>query len=617
MLPTNDTNITQYKDPNYENLERMKDIIQLILKDKKIPTLTTSQKDAYYKELKLRSLKDGGAEMLLKHNIINQAQYMQITENRIKIAQQEKQEELNDRIREARNSDYTKQITSERAQLRNERRQQRLQRDLDMPMTIYQKPEPRIRIPKHVLPEKTKKPFYPKDMVNRAYNKMARQQKMEIVQYVPKGLEVQNVPQIPDNPPFNPLTIIKNTINAATGIVQPLMEGISKVTNIPQLSTVGGAMEYGITKLVNYLNPIPMEIEHKVVNKPPLPQNFQQLKTYNNIEPITQQDVINRGQIKNKGVQPMQIEPPKQQQMEIINQLPQNLEINNATEYSSSFTIPQTEMPYGRKKKYTKRFSKFRKNRINRGRTKRSNRKRNYDYQIKIELEAQVSVTSSGLTWSSNYNDNHIGVELTQLYIDGTTMPEIIRFAPIFSEYSIRKVKYHYRPNIISRSEVTTLANPNNNNQLETTVGGFRSGFMLVDSKKLNPKFINTQTYQDIAKSKTCKLYSLDNRFSFSEKPCLITGSFNIQGFEMNQPVPTNQDYDTTASFKKKKCPWMKFDAIGNLSEYNNFYLGQYTTIQSMNISTSGETVVPKSPNFVLGYLTKTVYVRFRNDKLN
>ena len=98
---------------------------------------------------------------------------------------------------------------------------------------------------------------------------------------------------------------------------------------------------------------------------------------------------------------------------------------------------------------------------------------------------------------------------------------------------------------------------------------------MLVDSKKLNPKFTTTQTYQDIAKSKTCKLYSLDNRFTFSEKPCLITGSFNIQGFEMNQPVATNQDYDTTASFKKKKCPWMKFDATGNLSDFNNFYLGQ------------------------------------------
>ena len=64
-----------------------------------------------------------------------------------------------------------------------------------------------------------------------------------------KGLEVQNVPQIPDTPPFNPLTIIKNSINVATGIVQPLMEGISKITDIPQLSTVGGAMEYGITKL--------------------------------------------------------------------------------------------------------------------------------------------------------------------------------------------------------------------------------------------------------------------------------------------------------------------------------------------------------------------------------
>ena len=108
MLPTNDTNITQYKDPNYENLERMKDIIQLILKDKKIPTLTKSQRDAYYKELKLRSLKDGGAEMLLKHGVINEKQYMQITENRIKIQSEEKQQELQQRIKDARESNYTK-----------------------------------------------------------------------------------------------------------------------------------------------------------------------------------------------------------------------------------------------------------------------------------------------------------------------------------------------------------------------------------------------------------------------------------------------------------------------------------------------------------------------------
>ena len=137
-----------------------------------------------------------------------------------------------------------------------------------------------------------------------------------------------------------------------------------------------------------------MEIEHKVVNKPPLPQNFQQLKTYNNIAPVTQQDIINRGKIKNKGVQPMQIEPPHQPNMEIVNQLPQNLQIKKATKYSSSFTVPQTEMPYGKKRKFTRRFSKFRKNRINRGRNKRSNRKRNYDYQIKIELEEPIKVTS-------------------------------------------------------------------------------------------------------------------------------------------------------------------------------------------------------------------------------
>ena len=176
---------------------------------------------------------------------------------------------------------------------------------------------PRIIIPKHILPEKTKKPFYPQDMINGAYNKMAKQQKMEIVpytkpqepmevvQYVPQGLEVQNVPQIPDNPPFNPLTIIKNSINAVTGVVQPIMEGISTVTNIPQLSTVGGAMEYGITKLVDYINPIPMEIENKVVNRPqityPTPKEVQYYMNPPNQKPI---------QVKN--VQPIQIEAPQQ-----------------------------------------------------------------------------------------------------------------------------------------------------------------------------------------------------------------------------------------------------------------------------------------------------------------
>ena len=159
MLPTNDTNITQYKDPNYENLERMKDIIQLILKDKKIPTLTKSQRDAYYKELKLRSLKDGGAEMLLKHGVINEKQYMQITENRIKIQSEEKQQELQQRIKEARESDYTKSVFTERSQLRNQLREKRLQRDQALEMTVYTKPEPRIIIPKHILPEKTKKPL--------------------------------------------------------------------------------------------------------------------------------------------------------------------------------------------------------------------------------------------------------------------------------------------------------------------------------------------------------------------------------------------------------------------------------------------------------------------------
>ena len=57
-----------------------------------------------------------------------------------------------------------------------------------------------------------------------------------------------------------------------------------------------------------------------------------------------------------------------------------------------------------------------------------------------------MQVTSSGLMWTTKYDSNHLDHELTKLYINGTAMPEINRFAPIFSEYSIRKVKYHYRP---------------------------------------------------------------------------------------------------------------------------------------------------------------------------
>ena len=244
-------------------------------------------------------------------------------------------------------------------------------------------------------------------------------------------------------------------------------------------------------------------------------------------------------------------------------------------------------------RKFTKRFSKFRKNRINRGRNKRSNRKRNYDYQIKIELEEPIKVTSSGLTWDTYYNPNHINNMLTRIYINAQNITEITRFRTIFSDYSIRKVKYHYRPNIISKSEVTTLVNPNNNNEIETTVGGFRSGFMLVDSKKLNPNFKETQTYQDIAKSKTCKLYSLDHPFSFSEKPCLITANFNVSGFRADNPtvpVTSAQNYDTTETFRKKKCPWMSFDRA-TTENVENFYLGQYTTVQSMNLSTKGGVV--------------------------
>ena len=41
-------------------------------------------------------------------------------------------------------------------------------------------------------------------------------------------------------------------------------------------------------------------------------------------------------------------------------------------------------------------------------------------------------------------------------------------------------------------------------------------GFELINNvvQKLNPNFKETQTYQDIAKNKTCKLYSLDHRLS-------------------------------------------------------------------------------------------------------
>ena len=59
-------------------------------------------------------------------------------------------------------------------------------------------------------------------------------------------------------------------------------------------------------------------------------------------------------------------------------------------------------------------------------------------------------------------------------------------------------------------------------------------------------------------------------------------------------PVTSAQNYDTTETFRKKKCPWMSFDRA-TTENVENFYLGQYTTVQSMNLSTKGETVVQQN----------------------
>ena len=184
MLPTNDTSITQYKDPTLENTMRMREILLAIKYGRRNKTLSSSQEDAYIKELQGRMLKDGGAEALLKHGVITETTYMKILERRANMIKLQRQQELEAQNLKAKQSDYTKSVFTERSQMRNQLREKRLERDRALELTVYTKPpEPKIRISK--LPKNSKKPFYPQDMVSRAYNKMEKQQKMEIVQYTP------------------------------------------------------------------------------------------------------------------------------------------------------------------------------------------------------------------------------------------------------------------------------------------------------------------------------------------------------------------------------------------------------------------------------------------------
>ena len=119
MLPTNDTSITQYKDPTLENTMRMREILLAIKYGRKNKTLSSSQEDAYIKELQGRMLKDGGAEALLKHGVITETTYMKILERRAAMIKLQRQQELEAQNLKAKQSDYTKSVFTERSQMRN------------------------------------------------------------------------------------------------------------------------------------------------------------------------------------------------------------------------------------------------------------------------------------------------------------------------------------------------------------------------------------------------------------------------------------------------------------------------------------------------------------------
>ena len=123
MLPFDNTKLEPYTDPTLENTMRMREILLAIKYGRRNKTLSSSQEDAYIKELQGRMLKDGGAEALLKHNVITEATYMKILERRAAMIKLQRQQELEAQNLKAKQSDYTKSVFTERSQMRNQLRE--------------------------------------------------------------------------------------------------------------------------------------------------------------------------------------------------------------------------------------------------------------------------------------------------------------------------------------------------------------------------------------------------------------------------------------------------------------------------------------------------------------
>ena len=229
----------------------------------------------------------------------------------------------------------------------------------------------------------------------------------------------------------------------------------------------------------------------------------------------------------------IQEEPPVQEpaQQQIIQQVPQELVLQSNNGHTGSFSTPQDIMPYGKKPRYpkkyrrrTKRYSripKFRKNKFHRTRTKRPNRKRSYDYQISFQKEEKLPVYSTGLLWSTINDGSAVDNKFTRLSESPEKYPEINRFNTAFIQFSVRKIKYHYTPNIVSKSDVYNYNIPDGNGgfNIMTDMKGFKSGFMVVDNRKLVDKSELTKSVLDIAKQKTSSVFSLDQPFDFSVRP--------------------------------------------------------------------------------------------------
>ena len=334
-------------------------------------------------------------------------------------------------------------------------------------------------------------------------------------QLPPPGIEVQNqIQDIDDRPPIiraiEPTNVIRKLIDVVSTPFQPVMDIVSYLTGNQNLSTVGTMVTSSIKSAVDIINQPPPTVAAKI--KPPQTETVK----------ITKAATIVKTPIKmNKQPtqQAMNIEPDNVQQF-----VPPELQLKMIQNSQSSVLSNITNMPYGKKRRFTKRFTKFRKNRFRRNRGKRSNRKRNYDYQIKLEDEVQEKVIPSGFLWTDKYDDNVLA-RFTPIHIAAQLYPEIYRFAPIFTEYSIRKVVFHYQPNIVSKTDLTSVSTTGG---IVTSMAGIKTGFLIVDNRKLNREFQTSQTMQDIAKQKTSAVYSLDTPFSFTVRPCEITRLYTI-----------------------------------------------------------------------------------------